>query len=70
MVKAELIYLNITLGDYIRNTFGINSGHEDLLQEYRDILGRNEITDDDAVNIIITELWKRLRETHALRIIK
>lgn len=70
MAKTELIYLNITLGDYIRKNFGMNSGHEDLLRECRDILGRNEITDDDAVNIIITELWKRLRQTHALRIIK
>ncbi|MBN1625284.1 MAG: putative molybdenum carrier protein [Deltaproteobacteria bacterium] len=70
MVKAELIYLDITLGDYIRKTFGMNSGHEDLLQECREILGRNDITDNDAVNVIITELWKRLRETHAMRIVK
>lgn len=70
MVKAELIYLDITLGDYIRKTFGTDSGHEDLLHECRKILGRDDITDDDASNIIITELWKRLRETHALRIVK
>lgn len=70
MVKAELIYLDITLGDYIRKTFGMNSGHEDLLQECRKILGRNDITDDDTANIIITELWNRLRKTHALRVVK
>lgn len=70
MVKTELIYLDITLGDYIRNTFGLNSGHEDLLLECREILGRNDITDEETANIIITRLWERLKETHALRIVK
>ena len=26
--------------------------------------------DDEVANIVITELWKRLQETHTLRIIK
>lgn len=70
MVKAELVYLHITLGEYICKTFGIKSGHDTLIQECRDISGRNEITDDEVVSVIITELWKKLRETHTLRIIK
>ena len=70
MVKSELIYLHITLGEYICKTFGIKSGHDILIQECRDISGRDEITDDEVANVIITELWKKLRETHALRIIK
>jgi len=70
MVKAELIYLDITLGEYIRKTFGLESGHEALIKACRDLLGRNEINDDEVANVIISELWKKLRETHVLRIIK
>jgi len=70
MEKSELNYLNKTLGEYIRKTFGAKSGHEALLEECKAIAGMNEMTDCDMVNIIIYELWKRLRETHVLRVIK
>ena len=70
MVKAELIYLDITLGEYIRKTLGLHSGHEGLIEACRKVLGRNEINDDEIAKIIIAELWKKLRETHTLRMIK
>ena len=70
MAETELVYLNITLGEYIRKNFGLKSGNEELIQACRVVLGRGEITDDEVANIIIAKLWKKLKETHTLRIIK
>jgi Circularly permutated YpsA SLOG family len=70
MDKTDLVFLDNTIGDYIRKNFGLKSGHIELIQECRDISGRDEITDNELTNTLIIELWKRLRETYILRIIK
>jgi len=68
--KNDLGYLDVTIGKYIRNNFGIKSGHIELIKECRDISGREEITDNELSSTLITELWEKLRATHTLRIIK
>ena len=66
----ELINLHITLGDYIRNEFGLWSGNKDLMTSCCTIAETDKIHEETASTIIIEELWKRLRETHKLRVVK
>ncbi|HJX33919.1 MAG TPA: putative molybdenum carrier protein [Desulfatiglandales bacterium] len=70
MPEAQLIYIHLTLGNYIRNKFGLYSGNDALTQSCREILGKNKIQEDEASYIIIRELWRKLHDTHSLRIVK
>jgi hypothetical protein len=70
MSESDLFYLDITLGAHIRETFGRRSGNRALLEACRQLLGKDEISDDEIAGVIIKELRKRLHETHALKIIK
>lgn len=69
MEKGELHYL-IQLDRYIKNTFGLGSGNEALIQSCSREVRNPDLTEDSAAGVIMEELWKRLRETHVLRIIK
>jgi hypothetical protein len=44
--------------------------NEDLLQECIERSGDSSLDDAGASGFILTELWKRLQETHKLRIVK
>jgi hypothetical protein len=70
MEEHELVDLHQSLGSYIRNTFGLCSGNQALLLDCRNKLTKNNIHDDEASSFIIKEVWKQLRETHVLRIVK
>lgn len=69
MTAAELIGLQLSLGMYIRNKFGLWAGNEELMQACRFKSGKNELHVNDASIIIIKEMWKKLRKTHKLRVI-
>ena len=68
--EDELVNLHSSLGAYIRNSFGLWSGNDLLLQSCKEILGQDEIHPDEAAFVIIEELWKKLREDHLLRRVK
>jgi hypothetical protein len=70
MGKNELELLQSTLGKRVETEFGLLSGNEALMQSCRYTLKRYEIHEDEVSGLIIRELWKRLRETHALRVVK
>jgi hypothetical protein len=70
MVESDLGYLDITLGAHIRETFGLRLGNRELSETCRQLLGKDEISDDEVARVIIKELWKKLHETHVLKIIK
>jgi hypothetical protein len=70
MLEKDLFYLEFTLGAYIRKTFGLDSGHEALADACRKTMGKDKINDDEIARVIIMELWKKLRETHLLRVVK
>ena len=70
LAEDELINLHISLGEYIRNEFGLWSGNDGLLASCCSIAKIDKIHEDTASAIIIEELWKRLRETHKLRVVK
>ncbi len=70
MKEEELASLHPTLGEYIRNRFGLSSGNEKLNASCRFVAGNKDIHEAEASALIIHELWKKLGETHALRTVK
>ena len=70
MAEIELSVLHKTTGEYIRNAFGLWSGNKDLMTSCCFFAKRDKISEDEASSIIIRELWKRLRETHRIRVVE
>jgi hypothetical protein len=70
MAEVELGILHTAIGEYIRNEFGLWSGNSDLLTSCGFFAKREKVSEDDALSIIIRELWKRLRKSHKLRVVK
>jgi hypothetical protein len=70
MAEGELTALQSTLGSKIGTQFGIWTGNQALLNSCEMISGGKYMHPDSAPYVIIRELWKRLRQTHKLRIVK
>ncbi len=68
--EEQLVALYFSLGEYIRNAFGLWSGNKGLMESCRALSGIGDLGDDDASAFIIKELLRRLRETHTLRVVK
>ena len=69
MSEKDLLNLHPTLGFYIRKWF-LYPRNDKLLESCREIEGDKYLHWDQAASIIIRELWKKLRETHKLRVVK
>jgi hypothetical protein len=69
MKEHELVGIHPSLGSYIRTTFGLWSGNKVLLQDCRSKFDKDDMHENEASSLIIKELWKQLRKTHALRIV-
>ena len=70
MAEVELSTLYATLGSYIRNNYGLWTGNEELMASCRFTANKLSIDENGASSLIIRELWKKLRKTHKLRVIK
>jgi hypothetical protein len=70
MSESELPTLNKTLGEHIIYAYGLVGGNPALLRSLRWAVRRALKDETDAAAVIIRELWKRLRATHALRRVK
>ena len=70
MHKSELMGLNATLGAYIRNQFKLWSENTSLLMDCRKRGRLPAMQPDEAVKLIIEELWNTLRQTHRIRVLK
>ncbi len=70
MSREELTSLYHALGDYIVNSFGLLSRNPSLLESCREEYGRDFDREEDAVAVIIKALWKKLQQTHRLRVVK
>ena len=70
MDEGELINLHFTFGVFIRNQFGLWNENTDLVNDCRELSGIDFMNADDAAAFIIEELWKRLRNTHKMRVVK
>ena len=69
MAPLELDELHPTLGVYIKETFGLLSGNHKLTKACMQTINADAMLPDEAVAIIIKELWKKLQATHKLRIV-
>jgi hypothetical protein len=70
MDENDLSALQTSLGSYIKNEFGILSGNRDLLSSCEVVTGGDYLHPDFVPTVVIRELWKRLRESHKLRVVK
>ena len=70
MTYAELGGLNLTLGSYIRDNFGIWPGNMDLLAACRKHADDPGLTMENVSVVIIQALWKELKKSHRLRVVK
>jgi len=70
MTEDELIKLNANLGRYILDKFGLWSGNEKLVESCLALANYPLHDEDDAAAVIVKELWRKLRLTHKLRIIR
>ena len=70
MTETELDGLSPTLGTDIRTGFRLWTENEPLLESCRLVSGQKDLHPDSASQMIIRELWKRLRKTHKLKVVK
>jgi hypothetical protein len=70
MDEGDLIDLHFTFGAFIRNEFGLWKDNKELMDDCSRIAMEKDLQPDQASSVIIKELWKRLRETHKLRVVK
>ena len=69
MTENELMTLEFTLGAYIDSEFGIYTGNRELRFSSKMHSGDVHLDPDAISPLIIKELWKRLRESHKLRVV-
>ena len=70
MGKEDLSALPLTMGQYIREQFGLGRGNEELMESCCSLSGENELHEETASMVIIDALWETLRQTHGLRVVK
>ena len=70
MAEKDLMTLQFTLGSYIGSEFGVWTGNAELLYSCKRASGDVHLDPDYVAPLIIKELWKRLTESHKLRIVK
>ena len=68
--EENLPSIYFSLGEFIKRNFGLSEGNDELIASCRSVSGKDSLRDDDAVSIIIGEVWNRLRKTHRIRVIK
>jgi hypothetical protein len=70
MREHELLGIEFYLGLHIRNDFGLWLDNRALLESCRELSGQQDLRPDDATVVIVKALWRRLRETHRLRVVE
>jgi hypothetical protein len=70
LTVGELGTLQKTLGQYIRDEFGLMIGNTGLMASCRFVSKKSVHSESQASMVIIKKLWNQLRNTHKLRVIK
>ena len=70
MGEFDLNLFSPALRRIINENFGVRSGNEELLKSCRSLYGPHETDENGPVVVIIRALWKKLQDTHTLRIVK
>ena len=70
MAKEDMSALRPTVGQYIRDHFGLGWGNEELVASCRTASGKEALEDENASMVIIESLWEEVRRTHGLKVLK
>ena len=70
MEERELVFLRPTLGEYIKDKYGLWTENKELMQSCRLRAGEKQLDEHGCAAFILKELWKRLKQTHLLRPVK
>ncbi len=70
MTSEELNIINQAVGLQIASDFRLWGGNDALLNACLEALDHSEEDDDDPTMVIIRAMWKKLQETHVLRVVK
>jgi len=70
MTEDNLPILKSTLGQYIRNRLTLWCVTPELLKSCMSHAGKTTLNRDEASMVIIRELWKKLKKTHVLRVVR
>jgi Circularly permutated YpsA SLOG family/Domain of unknown function (DUF6794) len=70
MAPEEISLLNLTMGRYIKNKFGLRFGNSNLMRSCRNAVGKDCIEIDEASAAILAKLFVALKDTHLLRLVK
>jgi hypothetical protein len=60
----------LALAKSIRREFGLYSDNEHLIASCRSYMGREYDSYEDPAMVIIKELWKKVRQSHPLRLVR
>lgn len=60
----------LAMAKIIRKEFGLYDGNTTLLESCCSYLGKEYDTYEDPAMVIVKELWKKIRKTHNLRLVK
>ena len=70
MKEEELADYYFSFGTFIRNKYGMWTTNKALLESCRSAAGDKELNPEEASALIVKEMWKNLKKTHALRVVK
>lgn len=60
----------LALAKSIRKEFGLYNGNEHLIASCRSYMGREYDSYEDPAMVIMKELWKKVRKSQSLRLVK
>ncbi|HEA67883.1 MAG TPA: hypothetical protein ENI07_13830 [Desulfobacterales bacterium] len=70
VVEENLQVFQLTLGLYIKNKLDEWAVSEELMKSCMELSKDENFSREDASTVTMKELWKKLRETHKLRVVK
>ena len=70
MSPEEARALPISLGDYIWVKFGLRDGNDELIESCCLAVGTDDLHKERAIDVIADAVWKKLKETYAMRALK
>ena len=70
LAPKELDLINRMVGLQIARDFKLWSGNDDLLHDCMAVIEQTGDEDADPTMVIVRAMWKKLQETHVLRLVK
>ncbi len=69
LARENLYLIHLSLRSHLGQELGLWSGNKDLIESCRAMSGSSELRADHCPEVILEALWKKLRETHAMRVV-